>query len=94
MPLSLFGGALWAPMTNGMIAGRVDSARERRNRLRLRYAAAKRHHLPDDGDVPWALSTHEVENDALLVSALSSLAAEIAWDAVLSSVDRTSPSEL
>ncbi len=48
----------------------------------------------DDGDVLWALSTHEVENDALLVSALSSLAAEIAWDTVLSSVDGTSPSEL
>ena len=25
LPLSLFGGALWAPMTNGMIAGLIVS---------------------------------------------------------------------
>ena len=41
-------------------------------------------HTPDDGDTLWAVSTNEVDNPALPVTALSLLAGELAWDAVLS----------
>ena len=43
-------------------------------------------HTIYDGDVLWAVSTGEVENPALDDVAMAGLAAEVAWDAVLSCV--------
>lgn len=42
-------------------------------------------HTMNDGDVLFAVTTAEVENDALSTTALGVLASELAWDAVLSS---------
>lgn len=44
------------------------------------------HALPD-GDVLYAVTTEEVENDLLDSTALGALASELAWDAVLASFD-------
>lgn len=41
-------------------------------------------HTPFDGDVLYAVTTNEVENTSLSSLALGILAAEVAWDAVLS----------
>lgn len=43
-------------------------------------------HTTRDGDVLFAASTGEVENDKLSVADLGVIASEVAWDAVLSSV--------
>jgi L-aminopeptidase/D-esterase-like protein len=43
-------------------------------------------HTESDGDVLYAVTTNEVENTALSDVALGALASELAWDAVLSSV--------
>jgi 6-aminohexanoate-oligomer endohydrolase len=43
-------------------------------------------HTTNDGDVLFALSTDEVENEKLNVADLGVVASEVAWDAVLSSV--------
>jgi L-aminopeptidase/D-esterase-like protein len=42
-------------------------------------------HTINDGDVLFACTTYEVQNDALPVMALGVLASELAWDAVLTS---------
>ena len=42
-------------------------------------------HTVSDGDVLYAVTTDEVENEAVSDSLLSVLAAELAWDAVLCS---------
>jgi L-aminopeptidase/D-esterase-like protein len=42
-------------------------------------------HAIDDGDVLFAVTTSEVENESLGVTALGVYASELAWDAVLSS---------
>ena len=47
-------------------------------------------HALHDGDVLYAVTTEEVENDALDATALGALASELAWDAVLCSFDRDS----
>ena len=44
-------------------------------------------HTDQDGDTLWCVSTNEVENPALDASALSLIAAELAWDAVLACFD-------
>lgn len=41
----------------------------------------------DDGDITYAVSTNEVENDKLGVTALGVVASELAWDATLSIFD-------
>ncbi|MDP9373714.1 MAG: P1 family peptidase, partial [Chloroflexota bacterium] len=43
-------------------------------------------HAPTDGDVLFAVTTNEVDNEALDGYALGVLASELAWDAVLSCV--------
>jgi 6-aminohexanoate-oligomer endohydrolase len=50
-------------------------------------------HTTNDGDVLFALSTDEVENDALGVANLGVIASELAWDAVLSSVPELDPAD-
>jgi L-aminopeptidase/D-esterase-like protein len=42
----------------------------------------------DDGDITYAVSTGEVENDDLGVTALGVIASELAWDATLSIFDQ------
>jgi L-aminopeptidase/D-esterase-like protein len=41
-------------------------------------------HTKDDGDVLYAVTTNEVENDILEVTDLGVIASELAWDAILS----------
>jgi L-aminopeptidase/D-esterase-like protein len=48
--------------------------------------------LLDDGDVLYAVTTNEVENPALGDTGLGVVASELAWDAVLSSVQDSAPS--
>jgi L-aminopeptidase/D-esterase-like protein len=50
-------------------------------------------HTTNDGDVLFALSTDEVENDTLGVANLGVIASELAWDAVLSSVPELDPAD-
>ena len=47
-------------------------------------------HALVDGDVLYTVSTAEVENDELPSMSLGVVAAELAWDAVLSSIDAPS----
>jgi L-aminopeptidase/D-esterase-like protein len=44
-------------------------------------------HAFHDGDILYAVSTDEVESEALDVTALGVLASELAWDAVLTSIE-------
>ena len=46
-------------------------------------------HALVDGDVLYTVSTAEVENEELTSMSLGIIAAELAWDAVLSCVDET-----
>ena len=46
----------------------------------------------EDGDVLYAVTTDEVENDSLSYVDLGVVASELAWDAVLSSVPEMAPS--
>jgi 6-aminohexanoate-oligomer endohydrolase len=48
-------------------------------------------HTESDGDVLYAVTTSEVENPALSDVALGALASELAWDAVLASIQRDAP---
>jgi 6-aminohexanoate-oligomer endohydrolase len=48
-------------------------------------------HALVDGDVLYTVSTNEVENSDVTSMSLGVLASELAWDAVLSSVDATEP---
>ena len=45
-------------------------------------------HTLNDGDVLFAVSTFEVQNDALPTMALGTLASELAWDAILCSFEQ------
>lgn len=45
----------------------------------------------DDGDVLFAVTTSEVDNDALPAMDLSTIASEVAWDAILASVPPQDP---
>jgi hypothetical protein len=49
----------------------------------IRYAVSV---YPDDGDVLYAITTEEVQNSALDDVALGTVASEVAWDAILSSI--------
>lgn len=50
-------------------------------------------HTTRDGDVLFAASTSEVENDKLSVADLGVIASEVAWDAVLSSIPQLDPAD-
>ena len=50
-------------------------------------------HTTRDGDVLFAATTGEVENDKLSVADLGVIASEVAWDAVLSSVPQLDPAD-
>ncbi len=47
-------------------------------------------HALEDGDVLYAITTNEVENQTLNHTALGVLASELAWDAVLNCFDASS----
>jgi 6-aminohexanoate-oligomer endohydrolase len=50
-------------------------------------------HTTRDGDVLFAATTSEVENEKLSVADLGVIASEVAWDAVLSSVPELDPAD-
>lgn len=50
-------------------------------------------HTTRDGDVLFAASTDEIENDKLSVADLGLVAGEVAWDAVLASVPELDPAD-
>jgi L-aminopeptidase/D-esterase-like protein len=50
-------------------------------------------HTGSDGDVLYTVTTNEVENKALDDTSLGVLASELAWDAVLSCVQKNAPGD-
>jgi L-aminopeptidase/D-esterase-like protein len=75
---------LTAVITNQRIGGR-DLQQLARQVHASMARAIQPFHTINDGDVLFACSTYEVQNDALPVMSLGVLASELAWDAVLTS---------
>jgi len=75
---------LTAVITNQRIGGR-DLQQLARQVHASMARAIQPFHTINDGDVLFACTTYEVQNDALPVMSLGVLASELAWDAVLTS---------